>query len=116
MLETYVNFSIELKMRTAKDPKVAPSVHEEIEARPGSVASCPQVVDEILVAQSDADAAALRDRSLDAFKDQTDRPIAWYAREAEKQKLADHPAGLASEQAAGKAAPPAPADGGEKQR
>ena len=45
MLETYVNFSIELKMMTARDPKVAPSIREEIEARPGSVASCPQVVD-----------------------------------------------------------------------
>jgi len=32
---------------------VAPGVREEIEARPGSVASCPQVVDEILASQSD---------------------------------------------------------------
>lgn len=97
MLERYVNFSIELKMLTAKDPKIAPSVREEIEARPGSVASCPQVVDEILVAQADAEAAQLRDDALNAFKDQTDRPLDWYKSEADKQVLADHPAGLRSE-------------------
>ena len=68
MLEKYVNFSIELKMQMAKDPKAAPGVREEIEARPGSVASCPQVVDEILVAQADAEAARLRDDSLSTFK------------------------------------------------
>jgi hypothetical protein len=77
----------------------APSVREEIEARPGSVASCPQVVDEILVSQSDAEAARLRDESLQAFRDQTDRPIEWFKERAEEQKLADHPAGLQSEQA-----------------
>ena len=98
MLERYVNFSIELKMMTAKDPKVEPSIREEIEARPGSVASCPQVVDEILVAQADAEAAALRDDALSTFKDQTDRPLNWYRSEADKQALADHPAGLKSEQ------------------
>lgn len=97
MLERYVNFSIELKMQMAKDPKIAPSVREEIEARPGSVASCPQVVDEILVAQADEEAAKLRDDSLGAFKDQTDRPMEWFEKEAKKQKLADHPAGLKSE-------------------
>jgi hypothetical protein len=98
MLETYVNFSIDLKMRIAKDPKVAvPSVREEIEARPGSVASCPQVVDEILVSQADAEAARQRDASLEAFKDQTDRPMEWFAEQARKQKLVDHPAGLKSE-------------------
>jgi hypothetical protein len=97
MLETYVNFSIELKMLTAKDPKVEPSIHEEIEARPGSVASCPQVVDEILVSQSSAEAAQLRDAALSTFKDQTDRPIEWFKQEAEKQSLADHPSGLQSE-------------------
>jgi hypothetical protein len=98
MLETYVNFSIDLKMRIAKDPKAAaPSVREEIEARPGSVASCPQVVDEILVSQADAEAARLRDASLEAFRDQTERPLDWFAEEARKQKLADHPAGLQSE-------------------
>lgn len=98
MLETYVNFSIDLKMRIAKDPKVAaPSVREEIEARPGSVASCPQVVDEILTSQQDAEAAKLRDASLEAFRDQTDRPLEWFRAQAEKQKLADHPAGLQSE-------------------
>lgn len=97
MLERYVNFSIELKMMTAKDPGAEPSMREEIEARPGSVASCPQVVDEILVAQADAEAAKLRDDSLNAFKDQTDRPLDWYEREARKQALKDHPAGLKSE-------------------
>jgi hypothetical protein len=97
MLETYVNFSIELKMLTAKDPKVEPSIHEEIEARPGSVASCPQVVDEILVSQSDAEAARLRDAALDTFREQTERPLEWFRQEAERQRLADHPAGLQSE-------------------
>jgi hypothetical protein len=99
MLETYVNFSIDLKMMVAKDPKGAqPTIREEIEARPGSVASCPQVVDEILVSQADAEAAKLRDASLAAFRDQTERPLEWFAEEARKQKLADHPAGLQSEQ------------------
>ena len=97
MLETYVNFSIDFKMRMAKDPKIAPSVHEEIEARPGSVASCPQVVDEILVAQADAEAAKLRDKSLKVFKNQTDRPLEWYKSRADEQVLADHPAGIKSE-------------------
>jgi hypothetical protein len=102
MLEKYVNFSIELKMAMAKDPKAMPSVREEIEARPGSVPSCPQVVDEILVSQADAEAAQMRDEALGAFKDQTDRPIDWFKEEAEKQKLADHPAGLQSEKPAPK--------------
>jgi len=97
MLERYVNFSIELKMAMAKDPKIAPSEREEVEARPGSVPSCPQVVDEILVSQSDREAAELRDEALGAFKDQTDRPLDWYRDEAKKQVLADHPAGLKSE-------------------
>ncbi len=61
------------------------------------MASCPQVVDEILVSQADAEAAKLRDDSLNAFQDQTDRPLDWYRREEEQQKLADHPAGLRSE-------------------
>jgi len=97
MLETYTNFSIDLKMRLAKDPKLAPSIREEIEARPGSVASCPQVVDEILVAQADGEAAKQRDAALDAFKDQTDRPLDWYKSEEDKQDLLDHPSGLKSE-------------------
>lgn len=98
MLEAYTNFSIELKMKFAKDPKRAePSVREEIEARPGSVASCPQVVDEILVAQADEDAAKLRDESLRAFREQTERPLEWYAEEARKQKLADFPKLIQSE-------------------
>ncbi len=97
MLETYVNFSIDLKMRIAKDQKVAPSVREEIEARPGSVASCPQVVDEILVAQADDEAATLRDEALNTFRDQTDRPMEWYTEEADRQLLKDHPTGLQSE-------------------
>jgi len=100
MLERYVNFSIELKMAMAKDPKIEPSIKEEIEARPGSLPSCPQVVDEILVSQADAEAAELRDKALGAFKDQTDRPLDWYVKEAEKQKLADHPKGLQSEKPA----------------
>jgi hypothetical protein len=60
MLERYVNFSIELKMAMAKDRKVEPSVREEIDARPDSVPSCPQVVDEILVSQADDEAAERR--------------------------------------------------------
>ncbi len=103
MLERYVNFSIELKMMTAKDPKLEPSVREEIEARPGSVASCPQVVDEILVAQADAEAAELRDEALNTFRDQTERPMDWYKNEADKQVLRDHPAGLKSEKQSVKA-------------
>ena len=97
MLESYVNFSIDFKMRAAKDPKVAPSVREEVEARPGSVASCPQVVDELLVSQSDAEAAKQRDAALGAFKDQTERPIDWYKAREAGQGLADHPKGLQSE-------------------
>lgn len=97
MLERYVNFSIEMKMALAKDPKVSPSVREEIEARPGSVPSCPQVVDEILVSQSEAEAAQLRDEALNTFRDQTERPLDWFKTEAGKQALSDHPAGLQSE-------------------
>jgi hypothetical protein len=98
MLEAYTSFSIDLKMRFAKDPKAEePSIREEIEARPGSVASCPQVVDEILVSQASQEAAEERDKALNAFKDQTERPLEWYVKEAEKQKLVDHPAGLKSE-------------------
>ena len=89
MLETYVNFSIDFKMRMARDPKTAPSVREEIEARPGSVASCPQVVDEILVASSDAEAAQLAEESLTAFKDQAERPLDWWTREFEQQGQAE---------------------------
>jgi hypothetical protein len=102
MLERYVNFSIELKMAMAKDPQVEPSIREEIEARPGSVPSCPQVVDEILLSQADAEAAQLRDEALGTFKDQTERPLDWYKSKAEEQVLADHPAGLKSEKAAPK--------------
>ena len=87
MLETYVNFSIELKMLTARDPGQNPSIREEIEARPGSVASCPQVVDEILVSQSDAESAKLRDDALGAFTEQSERPLDWYRRRAEGQAL-----------------------------
>ncbi len=101
MLETYTNFSIDFKMALAKDPKIAPSIREEIEARPGSVASCPQVVDEILVAQADNEAAKLRDDSLTAFKDQTERPLDWYKSKEDEQLLADHPAGLKSEKPGG---------------
>ncbi len=97
MLERYVNFSIELKMLAAKDPNIAPSVREEIEARPGSLPSCPQIVDEILVSQADAEAAKLRDDALNAFKDQTERPLDWYKNQADEQALGDHPAGLKSE-------------------
>jgi len=90
-------------MAMAKDPKGNPSEREEVEARPGSLPSCPQVVDEILVSQSDREAAEMRDDALGAFKDQTDRPLDWFVEEAKKQKLADHPAGLQSEKPAGKA-------------
>ncbi|HEY3448505.1 MAG TPA: hypothetical protein VGK67_19270 [Myxococcales bacterium] len=98
MLETYVNFSIELKMKSAKAPPAGPTVREEIEARPGSVASCPQVVDEILVSQKDAEAAAERDRALGTFEEQARRTPEWYAERASDQALADHPEGLKSEQ------------------
>ena len=97
MLERYVNFSIELKMAMAKSPEVEPSVREEVEARPGSLPSCPQVVDEILVSQQEAEAAEMRDEALGAFKYQTERPLEWYKKQADKQELKDHPAGLKSE-------------------
>jgi len=97
MLETYTNFSIDCKMFLATDPEISPSVREEIEARPGSVASCPQVVDEILAGQADADAARLRDDSLKTFKDQAKRPLDWYKTRADEQALEDHPEGLKSE-------------------
>jgi len=103
MLETYVNFSIDLKMMTAKAPPAEPSIREEIEARPGSVASCPQVVDEILVSQSDEEAARERDRALEAFRAQTERPIDWFKQQEGAQTLKDHPAGLQSEKPGGEA-------------
>lgn len=89
MLERYVNFSIELKMAMAKDPKSEPSTREEVEAKPGSLPSCPQVVDEILASQSDREAAQLRDASLNAFKAQSEKPLDWYKKEAERQTLSD---------------------------
>lgn len=90
MLEAYTNFSISLKMLMAKDPKNSiPSIREEVEARPGSVPSCPQVVDEILASQAEAESAQMRDEALDAFKDQTERPLEWFVEEAKKQKLYD---------------------------
>jgi hypothetical protein len=76
-----------LKTRFAKDPGEAPGIREEIDARPGSVASCPQVVDEILVSQADEEAARMRDESLAAFKDQTDRPIDWFVEEFDHQNV-----------------------------
>lgn len=97
MLERYVNFTIELKMALAQDPhrkkavrfatplEDEPSVREEVEARSGSLPSCPQVIDEILVSQSDREAAELRDQSLAVFKEQSKRPIKLY-----KQKIATH--------------------------
>jgi len=72
MLEKYVNFTIDIKMRLAKKRDLQPSVHEEMEARPGSVASCPQVVDEMLLADTDPEAAQRVEESLEAFKKQSD--------------------------------------------
>jgi len=72
MLESYMNFSIKAKMKFAKDPGKAPSVREEVEAREDSVASCPQIVDEMLVASVDEDAQRAVDRSLEAFRKQTE--------------------------------------------
>jgi len=87
MLERYVNFSIDLKTRFAKDPGSTPGIREEIESRPGSVASCRQVVDEILDSQADEEAARMRDEALDAFKAQTERPIDWFIDEFEIQNI-----------------------------
>ncbi len=87
MLEQYVNFSIDLKTRFAKDPGSTPAVREEIEARPGSVASCPQVVDEILVGQADEEAARMRDEALDAFEAQTERPLDWFVEQQREQNI-----------------------------
>jgi len=73
MLESYTNFTIDLKMRLAKLKGTTPSVREEVEARPQAVASCPQVVDEMLLAGEDKDAAAAVDRSLEALRGAHDR-------------------------------------------
>jgi len=70
MLEKYVNFTIDLKMHFAKDPNKTPSIREEVELDVESVPSCPQVIDEMLSASDDSDAAELRDASLEAFKKQ----------------------------------------------
>jgi hypothetical protein len=71
MLESYTNFTIDIKMRLAKLRGTTPSVREEIEAgqekMPDVVASCPAIVDEMLVAGEDEDAAVLVDASLEAF-------------------------------------------------
>jgi len=67
MLESYTNFTIDLKMRLAKLRGATPSVHEEIEARPEGIPTCPQIVDEMLVAGDDPEAAALLDKSLGVF-------------------------------------------------
>jgi len=72
MLETYVNFTMDLKMRLAKRQGLQPSVHEEMEARPGSVASCPQLVDEMLLADVDPEAAQRVEDSLAAFEKQAE--------------------------------------------
>jgi hypothetical protein len=61
----------------AKDPKTAPSVREEVEERPGSVHSCPQIVDEIdkiLVSQEDHEAAKLSDKALPFLGAAKDEP------------------------------------------
>ena len=87
MLESYVNFSIELEDADRQGPEGGAESREEIEARPGSVASCPQVVDEILVSQADEEAAKLRDEALNTFRDQTDRPLDWYKAQADEQVL-----------------------------
>jgi len=67
MLESYTNFTIDLKMRLAKVKGTTPSVREEVEARPDSVPACPQVVDEMLLAGEDPDAAAMVEASIGAF-------------------------------------------------
>jgi len=71
MLENYTNFTINWKMRLAKLKNEAPSVREEIETRqktmPDAVASCPVIVDEMLVAGEDEEAAAMVEATLDAF-------------------------------------------------
>ena len=68
MLESYTNFTIDLKMRLAKVKGTTPSAREEVEARPDSVPSCPQVVDEMLLASVDPDAAAAVEASIGAFE------------------------------------------------
>ncbi|MCL2492053.1 MAG: acyl-protein synthetase [Coriobacteriia bacterium] len=70
MLETYVNFTLDLKMRLAHLKGTQPSVREEVEARPTSVASCPQVIDEMLLASTDEEAARRVEESLAAFERQ----------------------------------------------
>ena len=67
MLESYTNFTIDWKMRLLKSKGATPSVREEVEARPDAVASCPTVIDEMLVAGDDPEAAARVEASLEVF-------------------------------------------------
>jgi len=67
MLESYTNFTIDWKMRLLKSKGARPSAREEVEARPDAVASCPTVIDEMLVASDDPEAAARVKASLEVF-------------------------------------------------
>ena len=78
MLESYTNLTIDWKMRLTKSKggtsdgrTPPPSPREEIETRretvPDAVASCPVIVDEMLLAGEDPDAAAAVEASLEVF-------------------------------------------------
>ena len=73
MMESYTNFTIDWKMRLAKMRGERPSVREEVETRqesvPDAVASCPVVVDDMILAGTDEDAAAAVDASLGVFEE-----------------------------------------------
>ena len=79
MLERYANFSIDLKMAMAKDPKVEPSTRgDRGQARIGRLLPAGCGRDPCIPGR--AEAAELRDEALNTFKDQTDRPLDWYKR------------------------------------
>jgi hypothetical protein len=72
MLESYTNLTIDWKMRLVKNKSTAVPVRAEVEKRqetvPDAVASCPLIVDDMLLAGEDAEAAAAVEASIKAFE------------------------------------------------
>jgi hypothetical protein len=67
-------------------PGIAPGFWEEVDhAQEDAVPGCPQVVDELLMAGHEADAAEMAEQALAAFREQADRPLSVYQEEWEKQ-------------------------------
>lgn len=83
LVETYTKFSIDFKMgRFAKRDEGGSRAEVEA-AEPGSVPSCPAVVDDMISAPHDAEAAKRADHALRVYADLTE------AAEAEKAKARD---------------------------